>query len=69
MSTTQLDSPEWGDAEEVERLFSITRSTLYKLANAGRIDSALIKTKEGATKGVRLFNIESIRRLLAASTL
>lgn len=67
MSRKHLNSAEWGDAEEVERLFSITRGTVYKLADAGRIESALIKTREGARKGIRLFNIESIRQLLAAS--
>jgi hypothetical protein len=69
MPEQEVGLPEWGDAEEVERLFSITRGTLYKLADAGRIDSALIKTRENARKGIRLFNIESIRRLLAASTI
>jgi hypothetical protein len=69
MPAIELGAPEWANAEEIERLFGLTRGTLYKLAGSNRIESALIKTRQDARKGVRLFKIESIRRLLAASTL
>jgi hypothetical protein len=59
---------EWADAEEVERLFSITRGTLYNLAESGQIKSAFIRARLGSRKGVRLFNVQSIRELLEAST-
>lgn len=56
---------EWADAEEVDRLFSITRGTLYHLADSGQIKSALIRARKDSRKGVRLFNVQSIRELLA----
>jgi hypothetical protein len=56
---------EWADAAEVERLFSISRGTLYNLAESGQIKSALIRARLSSRKGVRLFNVQSIREMLA----
>jgi hypothetical protein len=60
---------EWGTAEQIFTRFGLTRGTLYKLADAGRITSTLIKTKEHARKGIRLFSVESIRKLLEANVI
>jgi hypothetical protein len=68
MIRINLTTHEWADAEEVERLFSITRGTLHKLADSGQIKSALIRTKANARKGVRLFQVQSIRDLLEAGS-
>jgi hypothetical protein len=67
MIRIKVTNHEWADAEEVEWLFSITRGTLNKLADSGQIKWALIRTRENARKGVRLFNVQSIRDLLEAS--
>ena len=67
MIRLNLDITEWADAEAAERLFSITRGTLNKLADSGQIKSALIRTRENSRKGVRLYDVQSIRDLLEAS--
>ena len=54
---------EWARAKEVFLLFGIGRTTLYRLANEGRIRSKNILAS-GAKKGTRLFDIGSIRKLL-----
>jgi hypothetical protein len=70
MSANHIEQPaEWGDAEKIEQIFGITKGTLYKLADAGYIQSALLKTKEGARKGVRLFSIQSIREYVQANVI
>jgi hypothetical protein len=58
---------EWGNAEQVFEQFGLTKGTLFKLAAAGKIRSTSIKTVAGARKGVRLFELASIRALLAQS--
>jgi hypothetical protein len=68
MIRINLATTEWADAEEVERLFSITRGTLNKLADSGQIKWALIRTRENSRKGVRLFQVQSIRDLLEAGS-
>jgi hypothetical protein len=69
MPRNTLNSAEWGDAEDIEQRFGIGRGTLYKLANANRIKSTVFKTAEDAQKGVRLFNIQSIREFLEANVI
>ena len=64
---SKLDAAEWGNADQIFEQFGLSRGTLYKLADAGRIKSVSIKTKAGSRKGVRLFSIESIRELLVSS--
>jgi hypothetical protein len=69
MSTTEILNPtEWGNAEQIYFQFGLTRGTLYKLADAGRIKSVTIKTRAEAVKGVRLFNIQSIREMLEGAS-
>lgn len=67
MVAKNLDAAEWGSAEQIFEKFGITRGTLYKLADAGRIRSTLFKTRDDAAKGIRLFSIQSIREFLEAN--
>jgi hypothetical protein len=67
MAAESVDSAEWGTAEQIFGKFGLSRGTLYKLADAGRIKSVSIKTKPNSRKGARLFSIESIREMLASS--
>jgi hypothetical protein len=60
---------EWGTADQIFSRFGLTRGTLYKLADAGRIKSTLIKTRDSARKGIRLFSVQSIRELLEANVI
>ena len=62
-----MNPKEWGNAEQIFEQFGLTRGTLIKLADAGRITSVNVKTRTGARKGVRLYNLQSIRELLASS--
>ena len=57
---------QWARAKRVLDEFGIGRSTLRRLVLEGRIESKVIKSA-GATKGIRLFSIESIKQLLATS--
>jgi hypothetical protein len=61
-----MPDAEWARAKQILAQFGIGRSTLYQLAKEGRIETKLIKTAK-ASKGTRVFNIRSIRDLLAAS--
>lgn len=63
----KLDSDKWGNAKHVFEQFGLTKGTLYKLADAGRIKSVAIKTKKDARKSIRLYSFTSIRELLASS--
>jgi hypothetical protein len=57
---------EWGSAEQIFLRFGLKRGTLQKLADDGRIKSAMIKTEENSRKSIRVFNVQSIRDLLEA---
>jgi predicted site-specific integrase-resolvase len=63
MATTATKVSEWGNAKQVFEQFGIARGSLYRFADAGWIKSVSIKNK-GARKGVRLFNLQSIREML-----
>jgi hypothetical protein len=72
LATKQLENlpeAEWGNAEQIFARFGLTRGTLIKLADSGRIKSVVVKTRDGARKGVRLFLVESIRQLLVRQLL
>ena len=56
--------PEYGDARDVQRIFGIKETHLYQLMNEGLVEATLLKGR-GKTRGKRLFNFASIRRLLA----
>lgn len=57
---------EWARAKQIFAQFGIGRSTLYRLAKEGRIESRLIKG-ENSSKGTRIFNVQSVRELVEAS--
>jgi len=56
-----IPPPEWIDAKEAHRIFCIGKSTLYSLANAGKIRSASLRAR-GALRGKRLFDYDSIKK-------
>jgi hypothetical protein len=60
---------EWGTADQIFARFGLSRSMLYKLAEAGRIKSSVIKGKDDAKKGVRVFGIQSVRELIEANVI
>jgi hypothetical protein len=66
MPTTKTLKPEWGNAEQAFEQFGFKKGTLYRLADTGQIRSALVRI-EGNKKGVRLFDLNSIRELLASN--
>ena len=55
--------PEFLDARGVEGRFSIRRSLLYELHNAGHIRSVSLR-RRGQSRGKRLFSVDSIRQFL-----
>jgi hypothetical protein len=55
--------PEFLDARGVEGRFSIRRSLLYELLNAGQIKSVSLR-RRGQSRGKRLFSVDSIRQFL-----
>lgn len=60
----QPNATEWADEKTVSKVFGITRTPLYNLRKANRIRSISLRLP-GANYGKRLYNIESIRLLLA----
>jgi hypothetical protein len=57
--------PEWIDAKEAKRLFSIGRTTLYSLAEAGKIRTSSLRER-GKLRGKRLFSYDSIKQHIEA---
>jgi hypothetical protein len=55
--------PEWIDAREVKRIFSLGKTTLYHFAATGKIRTTLLQ-ETGKQRGKRLFLCQSIRSLL-----
>lgn len=55
--------PEWGDARVVQNLFCICKSTLYRLADEGKIRTSSLKER-GKLRGKRLFDLDSISRYI-----
>ena len=68
MPTIEVPVIEWARARQVFMQFGIGRSTLDRLAREGKIKCKTLKGV-GAKKGIRVFNVSSIRALLAASDL
>jgi hypothetical protein len=58
--------PEFCGFQEARQLFGLSRSHLYRLADAGQIKSVVLRGK-GKLRGRRLFVVESIRALLLAN--
>ena len=59
--------PEWGDALDVRRMFGIRQTKLRDFSYAGLVKSVLLKS-EGRTRGKRLYDLNSIRALLASES-
>ena len=57
---------EWARARQVSVQFGIGRSTLDRLAREGKIKCKTLKGRF-AKKGIRVFNVSSIRELLASN--
>jgi hypothetical protein len=55
--------PEYGDARDVQRVFGVKESLLYHLWKEGAVKAILVKGT-GRTRGKRLFDFHSIRKLL-----
>jgi hypothetical protein len=60
-----LANPEYAGHRDIFARFGIKRAMLYRLSAAGEIRSAHLK-RPGATRGLRLFYIPSIRTFLEA---
>jgi hypothetical protein len=56
--------PGYGDVRDAQRQFGLKESFLYGLIKEGVIEIVLIKGR-GRTRGKRLINFDSIRRMLA----
>lgn len=56
-------TPAWGDAKTVHRIYGISRTPLYRLMAAGLIKTASLQDA-GAARGKRLFHLPSIAELL-----
>ena len=59
--------PEYATQQTATALFGLGRSSLYVLANEGKIKSACIM-KPGAIRGKRLFDCASIRAFLNSAS-
>lgn len=51
--------PEWGDAKKIAELYGLCKSTLYRLADEGKIRSSSLRER-GKLRGKRLFSCSSI---------
>jgi len=51
--------PEWGDCRTIHTHFGISKSTLYRLAEEGKIRTSSLKER-GKLRGKRLFSLDSI---------
>ena len=55
-STTR---PEWADCKGINRIFSIGKSTLYRLEAEGKIKSSSLRER-GKLRGKKLFSCDSV---------
>ena len=55
--------PDWIDAKETHRRCSLGLTTLYRLADEGKIRTVSLK-EEGMSRGKRLFSYSSILKFL-----
>ena len=62
--STGAPDARWLDAKGVRHCFSLHRSTLNRLAAAGRIRTVSLR-EPGCRRGKRLYEVASIERLLA----
>jgi hypothetical protein len=59
------DRPEWIDCRRVKSLFTLSRSTIYRLADEGKIRTLSLRER-GHVRGKRLFGYDSIVAFLNA---
>ena len=59
--------PEFARTPQVERLFGIKRGTLYNMNSDGLITGVVLRVR-GAKSGVRLWNVDSIRKCILSSS-
>ncbi|MES2659171.1 MAG: helix-turn-helix domain-containing protein [Verrucomicrobiota bacterium] len=52
-------TPEWADAKAIRTLYGICKSTLYRLADEGKIRTSSLKER-GMLRGKRLFSCSSV---------
>lgn len=52
--------PEWGTTHDVRRIFGIKRGTLYNLHCDRKVSGKVLRSR-GKVKGVRLWDMQSIR--------
>jgi hypothetical protein len=62
---TATQAPEWIDAKEAKRLFSLGKTTLYALASEGKIRTSSLRER-GKQRGKRLFSYDSIKAHIEA---
>jgi hypothetical protein len=55
--------PEWGDAKTARLIYGICKSTLYRLADEGKIRTSSLRER-GKLRGKRLFSLDSIASLI-----
>jgi hypothetical protein len=58
--------PEWCDAKSVRAIFGVSRTTLYRLADAGRIRTSSLRER-GKLRGKRLFSYDSVAAFIEAN--
>ncbi|MEO8613875.1 MAG: helix-turn-helix domain-containing protein [Luteolibacter sp.] len=51
--------PEWGDAKAVRLHFGLCKTTIYRLADEGKIRTSSLRER-GKLRGKRLFSLDSI---------
>ena len=61
MDTVTSAAIEYGRLPDLDRVFSIKRSTAYVLIAKGKIKSRLVRHK-GSTSGTRLIDFANVRR-------
>jgi len=59
--------PEWGRTDDVQRVFGIKRGTLYNLHTDRHVKGKVLRVR-GQLKGVRLWDMDSIRRFIEAQS-
>ena len=63
--TATTAKPEFADHRGARALFGLSRASLYRLADDGKIRSVSIRNR-GALRGRRLFDCDSIRAFIAS---
>jgi len=59
MKQAPTTRPEWADCKGITRIFSIGKSTLYRLEAEGKIKSSSLRAR-GKLRGKKLFSCDSV---------